>query len=195
MAVTRGRRFRLAMKTRPGALVHLSPDPGHPTSRSWKRLRPPSSEGEGGEVGVPRSEGTGVGVPAGQSSRRDQCTGTGPFKFAACVCGVRVWTDMHVRHSVRTTTTTTTTSPPPPPPPPPLPLSPATPTHPPTHTHTHTHTQPNPTPLHLPPHPTPPHHTTHRLARLVKLSVPHTPPPPPPPPPVCANFVVLCVAQ
>ena len=26
------------------------------------------------------SEGTGVGVfPAGQSSRRDQCTGTGPF--------------------------------------------------------------------------------------------------------------------
>ena len=33
------------------------------------------------------SEGTGVGgFPAGQSSRRDQCTGTGPFSLAACVC-------------------------------------------------------------------------------------------------------------
>ena len=51
-----------------------------------------SSEGVGGEVGVPRnlfprrglgnlpSEGTGVrGFPAGQSSRKDQCIGTGPF--------------------------------------------------------------------------------------------------------------------
>ena len=40
---------------RPGASSHLIPDPGHPTPRRWKRLRPPSSEGEGGEVGVPRN--------------------------------------------------------------------------------------------------------------------------------------------
>ena len=33
------------------------------------------------------SEGTGVGFfSAGQSSRRDQCTGTGSFHLAACVC-------------------------------------------------------------------------------------------------------------
>ena len=96
-----GKRVRLTNKTRPGDTFHGIPDQGHPTPRRWKRLRSPSSEGVGGEVGVPRnlfprlgelgdfalgdawnlpSEGTEVGVsPAGQSSRRDQCTGTGPF--------------------------------------------------------------------------------------------------------------------
>ena len=40
-----------------GAASHVipDPDPGHSTPRRWKRLRPPSSEGEGGEVGVPRN--------------------------------------------------------------------------------------------------------------------------------------------
>ena len=46
---------RLTTKTRPGASSHDIPDPGHPTPRRWKRLRPPSSKGEGGEVGVPRN--------------------------------------------------------------------------------------------------------------------------------------------
>ena len=49
----RGIRVRLTRKTRPGEVIHIIPDPGHPTPRRWKRLRPPSSEGEGGEVGVP----------------------------------------------------------------------------------------------------------------------------------------------
>ena len=52
MAVTR---VRLTRKTRLAALVYHNPDPGHPTPRRWKRLRPPSSEGEGSEVGVPRN--------------------------------------------------------------------------------------------------------------------------------------------
>ena len=50
-----GKRARLTRKTRPGASSHVIPDPGHPTPRRWKRLRPPSSEGEGGEVGEPRN--------------------------------------------------------------------------------------------------------------------------------------------
>ena len=37
-------RVRLTRKTRPGASSHVIPDPGHPTPRRWKRLRPPSSE-------------------------------------------------------------------------------------------------------------------------------------------------------
>ena len=38
-----------------GKRVRLGiPDQGHPTQRRWKRLRPPSSEGVGSEVGVPR---------------------------------------------------------------------------------------------------------------------------------------------
>ena len=100
-------RVRLTRKTRPGASSHVIPDPGHPVPRRWKRLRSSSSEGEGvrwadlaiffltlglGEVCTGNawdlpSEGTGVGFfPAGHSSRRDQCTGTGPFKFVASVC-------------------------------------------------------------------------------------------------------------
>ena len=54
---TEGKRVRLTKKTRPSASSHVipDPDPGHSTPRRWKRLRPPSSEGEGGEVGVPRN--------------------------------------------------------------------------------------------------------------------------------------------
>ena len=47
-----GKRVRLTKKTRPDASSHVIPDPGHPTPRRWKRLRP-SSEGVGSEVGVP----------------------------------------------------------------------------------------------------------------------------------------------
>ena len=48
-------RVRLTRKTRPGVSSHSIPDPGHPTPMRWKRLRSPSSEGEGGELGVPRN--------------------------------------------------------------------------------------------------------------------------------------------
>ena len=48
---TVGKRVRLTRKTRPGASSMFTPDLGHPTPRRWKRLRPPSSEGVGGEVG------------------------------------------------------------------------------------------------------------------------------------------------
>ena len=50
-----GKRVRLTRKTRPGASSHVIPDPGHPTLRRWKRLRSPSSDGEGSEVGGPRN--------------------------------------------------------------------------------------------------------------------------------------------
>ena len=51
---TVGKRVRLTKKTRPSAASYVipDPDPGHSTPRRWKRLRPPSSEGEGSEVGV-----------------------------------------------------------------------------------------------------------------------------------------------
>ena len=35
-----GKRVRLTRKTRPSISSHLIPDPGHPTPRRWKRLRP-----------------------------------------------------------------------------------------------------------------------------------------------------------
>ena len=94
------KRVRLARKTCPRISVHDRPDPGLPTPKRWKRLAPPDSSGAGREVGVPRhlfstpwgwlrsplgTPGTcsrrqqAQGVPAGQSSRRDQCAGTGPF--------------------------------------------------------------------------------------------------------------------
>ena len=38
-----GERVRFTKKTRPGVSSHSNPDPGHPTPRRWKRLRPPSS--------------------------------------------------------------------------------------------------------------------------------------------------------
>ena len=85
-----GKRVRLIRKTRPGALSLVSLDPGHSTPRRWKRMRSPSSEGVGSEVGVldevcswrslePAFGRNRVGVPAGQSSQRGWCTGTGPF--------------------------------------------------------------------------------------------------------------------
>ena len=49
------KRVRLTRKTRPGASIFVIPDPGHSTPKRWKRLRSPSSDGEGGEVGVPRN--------------------------------------------------------------------------------------------------------------------------------------------
>ena len=97
----RVKRVRLTRKTQGSVIPVIIPDQGHSTPRRWKRLRLPSSEGDGvrwaclaiffldlglGDEFVLRdawnlsSEGKGVGVfPAGQSSRRDQCTGTGPF--------------------------------------------------------------------------------------------------------------------
>ena len=50
-----GKRVRLTKKTRPRVFSHSNPDPGYLTPRSWKRLRPLSSEGVGGEVAVPRN--------------------------------------------------------------------------------------------------------------------------------------------
>ena len=50
-----GKRVQLTRKTRPGVSLHSIPDLGHPTPRRWKKLRSPSSEGEEGEVGVPRN--------------------------------------------------------------------------------------------------------------------------------------------
>ena len=50
-----GKRVRLTRKTPPGVISHYNPDPGHPTPRGWKRLRPPSSVGVGGEDGGPRN--------------------------------------------------------------------------------------------------------------------------------------------
>ena len=38
---TVGKRVRLTRKTRPSVISHFTPDPGHPTLRGWKRLRPP----------------------------------------------------------------------------------------------------------------------------------------------------------
>ena len=49
------KRVRLTRKTIPSASPHVIPDPRHPTPRRWKRLRLPSSVGEGGEVGEPRN--------------------------------------------------------------------------------------------------------------------------------------------
>ena len=48
-----GKRVRLTRKTRPSVISHFNLDPGH--AERWKRLRSPSSEGEGGDVGEPRN--------------------------------------------------------------------------------------------------------------------------------------------
>ena len=88
-----GKRVRLTRKTRPGVISHYNPDPGHPTPRRWKILRSPFLRGRGGVwwaslaifflalrlgdiLHLGRLE---PAFPAGQSSRRDQCTGTGSF--------------------------------------------------------------------------------------------------------------------
>ena len=49
------KRVRLTRKTRGSVTPVSMPDQGHPTPRRWKRLRPPSSQGVGGEVGEPRN--------------------------------------------------------------------------------------------------------------------------------------------
>ena len=49
------KRVRLTRKTH-GSVTPVSiPDQGHSTPRRWKRLRPPSSEGVGGEAGLSRN--------------------------------------------------------------------------------------------------------------------------------------------
>ena len=50
-----GKWVRLTKKTRPGVVSQSNLDPRHRTPRRWKRLRPPSSVGVGGEVGEPRN--------------------------------------------------------------------------------------------------------------------------------------------
>ena len=52
---SRVKRVRLTRKTRVSVSPVRLPDQGHSTSRRWKRLRPPSSEGVEGEAGVPRN--------------------------------------------------------------------------------------------------------------------------------------------
>ena len=51
------KRVRLTRKTRVSV-----PHQGHSTPRRWKRLRPPSSEGVGGEAGVPRNLFPRIGI-------------------------------------------------------------------------------------------------------------------------------------
>ena len=50
-----GKRVWLTRKTRPGASYHVIPDPGHPIRGDGKDCAPPSSDGVGGEAGVPRN--------------------------------------------------------------------------------------------------------------------------------------------
>ena len=94
------KRVQLARKTCPRISVHDRPDPGLPTPkamekvgspglfRSWERggrASPPFSTPWGwlrsplGTPGTCSRRQQAHGVPAGQSSRRDQCAGTGPF--------------------------------------------------------------------------------------------------------------------
>ena len=89
-----GKRVWLTRKTRPGAASHIIPDPGHPTPRRWKRLRLPFLRRRGvvmsaclaifflalglgefctwGRLEPAFGGEQAQGVPAGQSSRRDQ---------------------------------------------------------------------------------------------------------------------------
>ena len=135
------KRVRLTRKTHGGVTPVSIPDQGHSTPRRWKRLRPlPPKEwgvrraslaiffldlelGDVFALGTPgtclRRERAQGFCPAGQSSRRGQCTGTDPFLISctrACV-----WIDMHMKHS----------SAPQPPPPQPQPQPQPTPPQPP----------------------------------------------------------------
>ena len=56
------KRVRLTRKTRNSVPPVSIPDQGHSTPRRWKRLRSPSSEGVGGEAGVPRNLFPRIGV-------------------------------------------------------------------------------------------------------------------------------------
>ena len=56
------KRVRLTRTTHVGVPSVNNPDQGHSTPRRWKRLRPPSSEGVGGEAGVSRNLFPRIGV-------------------------------------------------------------------------------------------------------------------------------------
>ena len=107
-----GKRVRLTRKTRPGAASHIIPYPGHPTPRRRKRLRPSSSEGEEGEVGVPRnlfprlgsgwcfaprdawnlpSEGTGVGFRLVSPAEGSGALAPVRFQFVALCVHRHTW--------------------------------------------------------------------------------------------------------
>ena len=60
--VTLLKRVRLTKKTHGSVQLVGIPDLGHSTSRRWKRLRPLSSEGVGGEAGEPRNLFPRIGV-------------------------------------------------------------------------------------------------------------------------------------
>ena len=55
-------RVRLTRKTRGSGTPVSIPDLEHSSPRRWKRLLPPSSEGVGGEAGVPRNLFPPIGV-------------------------------------------------------------------------------------------------------------------------------------
>ena len=80
-----GKRVRLTRKTRPGASSHVIPDPGHPTPRRWKRLRSPSSKGDGDEVGVPRNFFLALGL--GEVCTGDAEQAQGFFRLVSPVQG------------------------------------------------------------------------------------------------------------
>ena len=127
--------------------MHDRPDPGLPSNaKAMENFGSPGllrSRGRGGRASPPfsspwgwlsfatgdawnlPSQATGVvGVPSGQSSRRDQRTGTGPFNWLARVCAWDELTPMcnttsephtpHTPHldSKTTKTTKNTTTPP-----------------------------------------------------------------------------------
>ena len=106
------KRVRLTRKTRPSASSHVIPDPGHPTPRRWKIFRPPSSEGEGVEVGCLAIFFLALAafgenrrrVPAGQASRRGWCTGTSPVLIS---CTLLAHMIRHALVTPRPTTSTT----------------------------------------------------------------------------------------
>ena len=60
--------------------MHDRLDPGLPTPKRWKRLatRTLQEPGERWDAWNLLPQATGLGVPAGQSSRRDQCTAPQP---------------------------------------------------------------------------------------------------------------------
>ena len=56
------KRVRLTRKTRVSVSLVDIPDQGHSIPRRWKRLRPPSSDGEGSETGVSRNLFPRIGI-------------------------------------------------------------------------------------------------------------------------------------
>ena len=117
-----GKRVRLTRKTCPGVSSHNISDPGHPTPRSWKRLRSLSSEGERGEVGWRASQsfsstwGWVIFCFGDAWNLPSEGTGVGFFRLVGPAEGVSALALTHqiqcmcLRLHVRTTTTTTTTT-------------------------------------------------------------------------------------